>query len=96
MSTVNNTNFFDFGVEAADTQLMVGGASSGFSQLLTPIQFFERRQRQLFVSQLCILGSFMMMMLIPALFSWGANFHYFCDQLRCQNFFVPTTFPSML
>ena len=56
MCTVNNTNFFDFGVEAGDTQLMVEGVSSEFLPLETPIQVFERRQRQLFVSQLCILS----------------------------------------
>ena len=75
MYTVNNTNFFDFGVDAGDAQLMVEEArTSGFSQLLTPIQFFERYQYQLFVSQLCILGLFIMRMLIPALFLWRAYF----------------------
>ena len=76
MSTVNNTNFFDFGVEAGDTQLMVEGDFFGYSELLIPIQFFQSHQYQLFVSQLCLLGWFIMMMLIPALFSWRANFRY--------------------
>ena len=56
MYTVNNTNFFDFGVDAGDTQLMVDGISIRFLQLLRPIQLFERFQRTLFVSQLCILS----------------------------------------
>ena len=76
--TVNNTNFFDFGVEAGDTQLMVERGSFGYLPLSTPIQFFERHQDQLFVSQLCLLGWFIMMMLIPALFFHGVLIFITC------------------
>ena len=83
MYTVNNTNFFDFGVDAGDAQLMVDGISIGFLQLLTPIQLFERFQRTLFVSQLCILfhlmqDPFIMILGTSVLFSWVASF-YLCD-----------------
>ena len=53
MYTVNYTNFFDFGVEAGDYQLGRFVASLGFP---LPIRFFERPQRSLNVSQLCILS----------------------------------------
>ena len=51
--TVNNTNLFDFGVNAGDTQLeMVIYGSSPPIDLSTPIQFFGRTQHTIFVSQL--------------------------------------------
>ena len=49
MYTVNNTNFFDFGVDAGDAQLDVWDK---FIRLSTPIQFFETPQSELFVSHL--------------------------------------------
>ena len=73
MYTVNNTNFFDFGVDAGDAQLMVNGISIGVLQLLRPIRLFERFQRTLFVSQLCITymqDPFIMMLGTSVLFSW--------------------------
>ena len=57
MYTVNNTNFFDFGVIVGDAQLEQsdnGGSSPIY--LSTPIQFFGTTQDTLFVSQLCILS----------------------------------------
>ena len=53
MYTVNYTNFFDFGVDAGDAQLEGNFYSL---DLPIPIRFFERPQRFLTVSQLCILS----------------------------------------
>jgi len=51
--TVNNTNLFDFGVNAGDTHLeMVLYGNSPPIDLSTPIQFFGRSQQTLYVSQL--------------------------------------------
>ena len=57
--TVNNTNFFDFGVDTGDTQLerIDDGSSAPINlDISTPIQFFGTTQRTLYVSQLCILS----------------------------------------
>ena len=55
MYTVNNTKFFDYGVDAGDAQLDV---RVGFRLFLLsmPIQFYETPQRELFVSHLCTLS----------------------------------------
>ena len=52
MYTVNNTNFFDYGVDAGDAQLDVRAERRPFL-LSTPIQFFGTPQSRLFVSHLC-------------------------------------------
>ena len=52
MYTVNNTNFFDYGVDAGDAQLDVRAERRLFL-LSTPIQFFGTPQSRLFVSHLC-------------------------------------------
>ena len=54
MYTVNNTNFFDFGVDAGDFHLEAEDASFGFLPLFTPIQFVTRPQHTLYVSQLYV------------------------------------------
>ena len=57
MYTVNDTNFFDFGVNTDDVQLnRIDDGSSPPINLSIPIQFFGRTQHTLFVSQLCILS----------------------------------------
>ena len=65
MYTVNNTNFFDFGVGSGDAQL--GEVDIPIFALLPPILFFGRPQHTLHVSQLCILSP-TFMMLTAALF----------------------------
>ena len=49
MYTVNNTNFFDYGVNAGDTWFRVGYGLRVFL-LSTPIQFFGTPQSELIVS----------------------------------------------
>ena len=51
--TVNNTDLFDFGVNAGDTQLeMILNGNSPPINLSAPIQFFGRTQHTIFVSRL--------------------------------------------
>ena len=52
MYTVNNTNFFDFGVNVGDAKL--GMVLDGYSLpiSLSTIRFYETTQRILYVSQL--------------------------------------------
>ena len=51
------THFFDFGVDAGDTQLnKIDDGSSPPISLPTPIQFFERSQSIIYVRWLCILS----------------------------------------
>ena len=51
MYIVNNTKFFDFGVDAGDVRVRFA-----LFQLSTPIQFFGRPQSRLFVSHLFTLS----------------------------------------
>ena len=52
--TVNNTNFYDFGVSAGDAQLQWRLDSSSPRILLSvPFQFFGTPESILYVSQLC-------------------------------------------
>ena len=55
MYTVNNTNFFDYGVDTDDAQLDVRVGFTLFP-LSTPVRFFGTPQSRLFVSHLCILS----------------------------------------
>ena len=60
MYTVNNTNFFDFGVDSGDAQLEEGLFKIFI--FFQPIFFFGRPQESLFVSQLPILSPTFMML----------------------------------
>ena len=51
--TVNITNFFDFGVDTGDTQLVRYG-NSHVINLLTPIQLYGTQQQTLHVSLLSL------------------------------------------
>jgi len=53
MHTVDYTNFFDFGVDTGDDQL-IADLPSRFVFAGIPILFFERSQLSFNVSQLCI------------------------------------------
>ena len=84
MYTVNNTNFFDFGVGSGDTQFGEGGIP--ILALLAPILFFGRPQHFLHVSQLCILSpSFMM--LTAALF---IKMCVYCQRYKLQDIILDT------
>ena len=78
MYTVNNTNFFDFGVEAGDAQFGEGGIP--ILVLPAPLLFFGRPQNFLNVSQLCILSP-TFMMLTAALF---IKMFVYCQRYKLQ------------
>ena len=53
--TVNNTNFYPFGVDVGDAQMqMAVDGSSPPIYLSTPFRFFETPESILYVSQLCM------------------------------------------
>ena len=79
MYTVNNTNFFDYGLDAGDAQLDVRVGFTLFP-LSTPIRFFGTPQSELFVSHLCILSPPCRGMLLHILWT---HFFWYSPVLFC-------------